>query len=106
MWRYKDKFELKLKYDTEVGSFYRSEKDKVKKDDVIHCIADGFGNNFISVKYNNKGYKIYYKDIEYLKRSDGEFRYYDSEGNVTDTNIKEDVDIDPYGMCIYDDEYR
>lgn len=106
MWKNKDKFELKLKYDMEIGSFYRHEKDKVSKDEIINCVANGFGSTFISIKYNDKEYKIHYKDIEYLKRSDGEYEYYDLEGKVTKTNIEKDVDIDPWGICIYDDEYR
>lgn len=90
MWKWKDKFELKLK----------------NKDEVIKCIASGFGSDFISVKFNNSNHRIYYKDIEYLKREDGEYKYYDLNGNVTDTNVEKCVDIDPYGMCIYDVEYR
>ena len=53
-----------------------------------------------------KDYEIYYKDIEYLKRSDGQYKYYDDEGNVIKTNIEHEISVNPYGMCIYDDEYR
>lgn len=90
MWKWKDKFELKLK----------------NKDEGIKCVARGFGNDFIDVRFNDLNHEIYYKDIEYLKREGGEYRYYDLNGNVTDTNVEKCVDIDPYGMRIYDDEYR
>lgn len=83
-----------MKYDIIIKQMYSTTGEiTLKEDETYDCKAEGYGGDFIALYcFTDKDpeaiFHIYYKDIEYLERIDGEYEVYDDKGKVIKSNIK------------------